>query len=290
MEHAVNNTITARAAGTLAIGGDIVVSRLGYGAMRITGEGVWGDPVDPAAALRTLRGLPELGVNFIDTADSYGPYVSERFIRKALHPYRGMLIATKSGMARSGPWQYSPLGRPEYLRQGVLMSLRRLRVEQLDLWQLHRIDPKVPRDEQFGAIAEMREEGLIRHVGLSAMSIDEIKSAERFFPVATVQNLFNLSDRSSEGVLDYCEERNIGFVPFFPQAVGGLAQPGSVLTRIAANHSASPGQIALAWLLRRSRVMLPIPGTGNPDHLKQNVAAAGITLSDEEFFALDALG
>ena len=282
--------IDAAAAGRFRIGGDIEVNRLGFGAMRITGKGIWGEPADRTEALRTLRRLPELGVNFIDTADSYGPAVSEALIHEALHPYRGMLIATKGGLVRPGPDNWVPNGRPDYLRRCVAMSLRRLGLERIDLWQLHRIDPKVPRDEQFGAIRQMRDEGLIRHVGLSQVSIADIEAAERFFPVASVQNLYNLVDRSSEDVLDFCAARGIGFIPWFPLAAGDLAKPGSRLDGIARRIGASPSQVALAWVLKRSPVMLPIPGTGKVKHLEENVASASISLSDEDFRALDEQG
>jgi pyridoxine 4-dehydrogenase len=268
------------------LGGDINVRRLGYGSMRITGKGVWGLPVDVPAALATLRRLPELGVDFIDTADSYGPFVSEDLIREALHPYKELLIATKGGLTRQGPDIWTVLGRPEYLRQCVLMSLRRLGVERIDLWQLHRVDPNVPRDEQFGVIADMRAEGLIRHAGLSEVGVEEILAAQKFFPVATVQNRYNLVDRQSEAVLDHCTQHGIAFIPWYPLASGALTGPGLVLDRIAKAHNATAGQIALAWLLKRSQVVLPIPGTSSVKHLGENVAAARIALSDEEFAEL----
>lgn len=274
--------------GQFCIGGDLAVHRLGFGAMRITGDGVWGEPADPAEARRTLKRVPELGIDFIDTADSYGPEVSERLIRETLHPYTGLVIATKGGLTRPGPSQWVPNGNPEYLRQQVLGSLKRLGVARIDLWQLHRIDAAVPQGEQFAVIAAMQKEGLIRHIGLSQVSVAEIKAAQKVFPVATVQNLYNLSDRSSEDVLDYCAAEGIGFIPWFPLAAGALAKPGSVLDGIAKAHGASPGQIALAWLLKRSPVMLPIPGTGKVRHLEENVAAAAITLSDAEFEELSA--
>jgi pyridoxine 4-dehydrogenase len=278
----------AASSGQFLIGGDISVNRLGFGAMRITGKGIWGDPADPAAARATLRRLPDLGVNLIDTADSYGPYVSENLIHETLHPYKGMLIATKGGLTRHGPDVWAPLGRPEYLRQCVLTSMHRLGVERIDLWQLHRIDAKVPREEQFEAIAAMQKEGLIRHVGLSEVSVEEIKAAGKHFKVVTVQNLYNLANRQSEDVLDYCDANGIGFIPWFPLASGELAGPGSVLNHIAEKLKASNGQVALAWLLKRSPVMLPIPGTGSVDHLVENVGGAGLTLSDEDFSALEA--
>jgi pyridoxine 4-dehydrogenase len=279
---------SAAASGQFAIGGDLTVNRLGFGAMRITGKGIWGEPADRAEALRVLRRLPELGVNFIDTAESYGPEVSEKLIHEALHPYKGLVIATKSGLERPGPDQWTPNGRPEFLRNGVTTSLKRLGVTRIDLWQLHRIDSAVPRNEQFDAIAKMQKEGLIRHVGLSQVSVEEIEAAQKFFKVTTVQNLYNLADRSSESVLDHCEAHNIGFIPWYPLAAGDLARPGSVLDAIAKKAKATPSQVALAWVLKRSKVMLPIPGTGKVSHLEENVAAADIALSDEDFKILDA--
>ncbi len=281
------STVHAALSGTFRIGGERVVHRLGYGAMRITGAGVWGEPVDRAEALRTLRRLPALGVDFIDTADAYGPDVSELLIREALHPYADVLVATKGGLVRSGPDRWTPLGRPEYLIQQAHRSCRQLGVEQIGLWQLHRIDPQVPRAEQFGAIRTLLDTGVIRHAGLSEVSVAEIEAAARVFPVATVQNQYNLVNRSSEKVLDYCTAHGIGFIPWFPLAAGELARPGTVLDAIARGRGATPGQIALAWILRRSPVTLPIPGTSRVAHLEQNVAAAQITLSDEEFATLD---
>lgn len=279
----------AALSGTFRIGGDIEINRLGFGAMRITGPGIWGEPADRAEAIRTLR-LPELGVNFIDTANSYGPNVSEELIREALHPYRGMLIATKAGLARTGPNLWTPLGRPEYLIQQAYASCRRLGVEQIGLWQLHRIDTKVPEDEQFSAVRKLLDDGVIRHAGLSEVSVAAIKAASKHFKVATVQNRYNLVDRTSEDVLDYCSENNIGFIPWSPLAAGGLAKPGSLLDKLASAHGAGPSQIALAWVLKRSPVMLPIPGTSRAAHLEENIAAAAIELSSEEFAALDAEG
>ena len=258
--------------------------------MRLTGEGVWGPPKDREEALRVLKRLPELGVNFIDTADSYGPYIAEDLIAEALHPYDNMFVATKGGLTRTGPGEWPIVGRPEYLRQCVMMSLRRLKVEQLDLWQLHRIDPKVPRDEQFGVIAEFLEEGLIAQAGLSQVSIEEIEAARQVFPVATVQNRYNLTDRADEAVLDYCDREGIGFIPWFPLAAGSLSEPGGVADKIAQAHDVSAAQVALAWMLRRSPNMLPIPGTSKVSHLEENVAAAQIELSDEEFQQLDKAG
>jgi len=284
------STINASQSGSFKIGGELEVHRLGYGAMRITGKGVWGDPADRAECLRTLKGLPELGVNFIDTADSYGPDVSEPLIREALHPYKGLVIATKGGLTRTGPDRWIPVGRPEYLIQQAHKSLRNLGVERIDLWQLHRVDPKVPRDEQFSAIKSLIDDGIIAHAGLSEVSIDDIEAAAKHFKVATVQNKYNLVDRASEKVLDYCAKHNIGFIPWFPLAAGDLAKPGSVLDAIAKKHNAAPSQIALAWVLQRSPVMLPIPGTSKVSHLEENVAAVGIKLSDEEFKSLDEAG
>jgi aryl-alcohol dehydrogenase-like predicted oxidoreductase len=269
------------------VGGDLEIHRLGFGAMRITGKGVWGPPPDHDAAVRLLRRLPELGVDFIDTADSYGPDVSEQLICEALHPYDGLVIATKGGLVRAGPDQWSPDGRPDYLIAQARKSLRKLGVERIDLWQLHRIDPKVPRDEQFGAIRQLLDEGLVRHAGLSEVGVEDIEAARRVFPVATVQNRYNLADRASEHVLEHCERLGIGFIPWYPLAAGSLARPGSVLDAVARRHGASGGQIALAWLLRRSPVMLPIPGTASMEHLEQNMGAASIRLSDEDFAAIE---
>jgi aryl-alcohol dehydrogenase-like predicted oxidoreductase len=278
------------ASGTFRLGGDLEINRLGFGAMRITGKGIWGPPDDAAEAKQTLARLAQLGVNFIDTADSYGPFVSEELIAEVLAPYKGMVIATKGGLTRHGPDIWAPLGRPEYLRQCVLMSLRRLKQDRLDLWQLHRIDPKVPRDEQFGVLADMQREGLIRHVGLSEVSVDDVEAAERQLPIASVQNLYNLVNRQSEGVLDYCGKKKIAFIPWYPLAAGKLAQPGGVLDLIAKKLDATPSQVALAWVLRRSPVTLPIPGTSKAKHLEENMAAARIELSDDDFRALDARG
>jgi aryl-alcohol dehydrogenase-like predicted oxidoreductase len=280
-------SINASASGTFRIGGDLEVNRLGFGAMRITGKGIWGDPANPKAARETLARLPDLGVNLIDTADSYGPEVSEDLIREVLHPYKGLVIATKGGLTRHGPDIWAPLGRPEYLRQCVLMSLRRLGVDRIDLWQLHRIDAKVPRDEQFGVIRDMQNEGLIRHVGLSEVNVEEIEAASKFFKVTTVQNLYNLGNRQSEAVVDYADKHGIGFIPWFPLAAGELAKEGSVLSSIAKKLGATDGQVALAWLLKRTPVMLPIPGTGSPDHLEENIKGASLELSQEDYEALE---
>jgi pyridoxine 4-dehydrogenase len=278
---------TATAAGTFSIGGDLEVARLGYGAMRITGDGIWGPPPDHDRAIAVLRRLPELGVDFIDTADSYGPYVSEDLIHEALHPYEGITVATKGGLTRSGPGVWEPVGRPEYLRQCVEMSLRRLGLDAIPLWQLHRIDAQVPREEQFGVMKEFQDEGKVRHLGLSEVSVEEIQAAGEYFSVATVQNLYNLANRQSEDVLEYCEASGIGFIPWFPLAAGELAEPGGPVAEIAAAHDATTGQVALAWLLQRSPVMLPIPGTGSVEHLEENVAAAELTLTADEVAAID---
>ncbi|MDX7951425.1 aldo/keto reductase [Lichenihabitans sp. Uapishka_5] len=278
---------SAHASGHLRIGGDLDVHRLGFGAMRITGPGIWGAPADKAAALATLRAARDFNVTLIDTADSYGPFVSEDLIAEALYPYEGQVIATKGGLTRHGPNIWKPVGRPEYLRQCVLMSLRRLKVERIDLWQLHRIDPAVPRDEQFGVMAAMQKEGLIRHLGLSEVKVEEIEAASKHFTVATVQNEYNLITRKSEAVLDHCARQNIGFIPWYPLAAGNLAKPGSSLSTIAGRLGATPSQVALAWVLKRAPVMLPIPGTSKPDHLAENVAAAALTLLDADFAALD---
>ncbi|WP_246217273.1 aldo/keto reductase [Paraburkholderia panacisoli] len=270
------------------IGGDTQIQRLGFGAMRITGPGIWGMPLDRAEAIRVLRRLPELGVNFIDTADSYGPNVSEELIREALHPYdTKMLVATKAGLTRTGPNQWVPQGRPEYLIKQAHDSLRRLGLEQIGLWQLHRIDSSVSRDEQFDAVRHLIDIGVIRHAGLSEVSVADIKAASKYFKVATVQNRFSLGDRGSEDVVEYCTAHGIGFIPWYPLAAGELTRTGSLLEAIARNNKASVGQIALAWLLQRSPVILPIPGTSKVAHLEENVAAGAITLSDQEFSELD---
>ncbi|MBX3208379.1 MAG: aldo/keto reductase [Labilithrix sp.] len=286
----MTTNLSASASGQFRLLGERPIRRLGFGAMRVTGPGIWGPPADLEGARATLRRVPELGIDFIDTADSYGPFVSEDLIREVLHPYRGLLIATKGGLTRHGPDIWLPLGRPEYLRQCVLMSMRRLGVDRIDLWQLHRIDPKVPRAEQFDAIAQMLSDGLIAQVGLSEVNVEEIQAAQKHFPVATVQNQYNLVDRKSEAVLAFCEANGIGFIPWYPLAAGALAGPGSPLAKIAERLKATPAQIALAWTLKRSSVMLPIPGTSKVAHLEQNVAAAELTLSDEEFAALDRQG
>lgn len=266
------------------IGGDLTVNRLGYGAMRITGQGIWGEPKDPEAGKRVLRRAVELGVNFIDTADSYGPEVSERLIGEALAPYaKGVVIATKAGFTRQGPDKWVPVGRPEYLVQQVEMSLRRLKVERLDLWQLHRIDPKVPVEESLGEIKKLQKQGKIRHVGLSEVKPHEIDKARKVIDIVSVQNLYNLSNRQHEDVLEYCEKHKIAFIPWFPVASGKLAQPGGKLDAAAKKHGATVSQLSLAWLLHRSPVMLPIPGTTSVDHLEENIAAASVKLSSAEW-------
>ncbi len=282
---------TAAASGTFELGGDLRIHRLGFGAMRITGPGIWGPPEDRPEALRTLRRVPELGVDFIDTADSYGPFDSEVLIAEALAPYpRGMVIATKGGLVRHGPDKWLPVGRPEYLKACALMSMRRLKVDRIDLWQYHRPDPRVPRDEVYSAMAEMQREGLIRHLGLSNVSVDDIQAAGRFFRVATVQNLYNLVTRDSEEVLDHCQRQGIGFIPWRPLATGPLGKPGGAAEELARKRGVTPGAIAVAWLLRRSPVMLPIPGTGRVQHLEENMAGADVELTDDEFRALDEQG
>ncbi|MEO6396694.1 MAG: aldo/keto reductase [Devosia sp.] len=281
-------TPDATLAGTFAIGGDLVVHRLGFGAMRITGKGIWGPPADPEECRRVLRRLPELGIDFIDTAEAYGPYISEELLAQQLAPYGKIVVATKGGHARTGPDSWTPIGRPEYLIQGVKLSLRRLKLEQHPLWQLHRIDAKTPKAEQFGAIAEMIKQGFVRHAGLSEVSVAEIKEAEGYFPVAAVQNKYSITDRKSEDVLAYCEANKIAFIPWRPIDGGNLvADP--VFQSLLKKYVVTDTQLGLAWLLKRSPVMLPIPGTSTVKHLDENTAAAGVQLSDEDYRALDAL-
>jgi aryl-alcohol dehydrogenase-like predicted oxidoreductase len=278
------STVPATENSTFVIGGDLTVNRLGFGAMRITGDGIWGEPKDPRAAVAVLRRAVELGVNFIDTADSYGPEVSERLIAEALHPYpKGLVIATKAGLTRRGPDRWEPVGRPEYLWQCLEMSLRRLRLDRIDLYQLHRIDPKVPMEESLGALKEMQAAGKIRHIGLSEVSVAEIEKARKIVPVVSVQNLYNLSNRKHEDVLNYCDKEGIAFIPWFPVASGSLAKPASPLHKIAKAHNATAAQLSVAWLLHRSPVILPIPGTSTVAHLEENVGAAAITLSAKEW-------
>jgi len=282
--------LNATAAGTFKIGGDLEVNRLGYGSMQLTGKGVWGDPKDPDEAVRVLQRAVELGVNFIDTADSYGPFVAEQLIRKALHPYKdGLIIATKAGLTRSGPDDWRPVGRPEYLRQQAELSLRHLGLERIDLFQLHRIDPQVPLEEQLGELEKLRQEGKIRHIGLSEVNVEELQAASKITQIASVQNLYNLSTRKSEDLLNEAEKQNIAFIPWFPLATGKLAREGGPLDEISKKLNAKPAQIALAWLLRRSPVILPIPGTSTVSHLDENIEAANLQLSDEDFATLDKL-
>lgn len=281
--------VNAAASGTFAIGGDLTVHRLGYGAMRITGEGIWGEPKDVEGAKKVLRRAVELGVNFIDTADAYGPAVSERLIGDALAPYaKGVVVATKAGLARTGPNQWEPLGRPAYLRQQVELSLRWLKVERIDLWQLHRIDPKTPVEESLGEIVKLQQEGKIRHVGLSEVKPHEIDQARKVVKIVSVQNKYNIGDREHEDTLEYCEKNGLAFIPWFPVAAGKLAQPGGKLDAAAKKHGATVSQLSLAWLLHRSKVMLPIPGTSSVKHLEENVAAASVQLSDAEWAEIEA--
>lgn len=274
---------------TFKIGGDLEVNRLGFGAMRITGKGVWGEPKDPAEAHRVLRRAVELGVNFIDTADSYGPAVSERLIGEALAPYApGVVVATKAGLTRPGPDVWRPVGRPEYLQQQVEMSLRFLKRDVIDLWQLHRIDPQVPLEDSLSVIAELRKQGKIRHVGLSEVNVAEVKHALKIMPIVSVQNLYNVGDRKHEDVLNYCEQHGIAFIPWFPVAAGKLAQPGGKLDEVAQRHGATVAQLSVAWLLHRSPVMLLIPGTSSVGHLEENMRAAEVRLSPAEMAEIEA--
>jgi aryl-alcohol dehydrogenase-like predicted oxidoreductase len=279
----------ASASGSFSLGGTLPVHRLGFGAMQLTGPGVWGDPADPDEAVRVLRRAVELGVTFIDTADSYGPFVAEQLIRTALHPYPDdLVIATKAGLSRPKPGVWVPIGRPEYLRQQVELSLRHLGVERIDLLQLHRVDPKVPIAESLGELRALQQEGKIRHLGLSEVSVKQLKQARKHAEIVSVQNLYNIANRSSEEVLEYAEANAIAFIPWFPLATGKLAGTGGPLDTIAARLDASPSQLALAWLLQRSPVMLPIPGTSSVAHLEQNTAAASLALSDADVKALTA--
>ncbi|OBK35865.1 oxidoreductase [Mycobacterium sp. 1165196.3] len=287
---AENTKTVAGASGTFTFGGDLTVNRLGFGAMRLTAKGVWGPPDDRDECVRVLRRAVELGVNFIDTADSYGPYYSEEIIREALHPYDGLVIATKAGLLRTGPDVWIPLGNPNYLRQECEMSLRRLGVDTIDLFQLHRIDANFPLEDQVGELLTLKNEGKIRHIGLSEIDVDQLKTALRITEIVSVQNMYNLTARSAEPLLDEATKQGIGFIPWFPLAAGPLAAADGPLQRIAADHDASPSQLALAWLLKRSSVMVPIPGTSKVAHLEENVAAAEIELSDDEFETLSAAG
>jgi pyridoxine 4-dehydrogenase len=283
-------TAPTQVAKMFRIGGDLEVNRLGFGAMRITGDGIWGEPPDREKAKQVLRRAVELGVNFIDTADSYGPAVSERLIGEALAPYaKGVVVATKGGLLRTGPMQWIPLGKPEYLVQEVELSLRWLKTDRIDLWQLHRIDPDYPVEESLGAIKRLQEQGKIHHIGLSEVSVAEIKQARKVVEIVTVQNEYNITNRKSEDVLNYCEENNLGFIPWFPVASGKLAQPGGKLDAAAKKHNATVAQISLAWLLLRSPVMLPIPGTSSIEHLEENIQAQDLALSSEEVAQLEAL-
>ncbi|MDP2712264.1 MAG: aldo/keto reductase [Solirubrobacteraceae bacterium] len=276
------------ASGTLTIGGDLEVHRLGFGAMRIVGDGVWGPPRDRDVALDVLRRVVSLGIDLIDTADSYGPHISEQLIAEALHPYAdGLLLATKGGMQRSGPGQWTRNGRPEHLRAACEQSLRDLRVERIDLYQLHAPDSDVPYEESVGALAELQDEGKIRHIGVSNVTVEQLDEARSIVDVVTVQNRYNLTDRSSQDVLEVCERDGLGFVPWFPLAAGKLADPGGPVAEIARAHDATPGQVALSWLLARSPVMLPIPGTGSLEHLQENVDAAELELDEPELRRLD---
>jgi pyridoxine 4-dehydrogenase len=282
MAHAV-----AAASGSFEIGGELTVNRLGFGSMQLTGDGVWGQPEDPAEAVRVLRRAVELGVNLIDTADAYGPVVAEQLIREALYPYAGdVVVATKAGLTRQGPGVWTPVGHPAYLRQQCELSLRNLGLERIGLFQLHRIDPDVPLEEQVGELKALQDEGKIAHIGLSEVSVEELQAAQRVAPIATVQNLYNLTQRDAEPLLDYCEQQQIGFIPWFPLATGKLSEPGGPLAEISQRSGHSPSQLALAWLLKRSPVMLPIPGTSSVAHVEENIAAALIELSDEDFEAL----
>jgi aryl-alcohol dehydrogenase-like predicted oxidoreductase len=287
----VTTESVAQASGTFILGGDLTVNRLGFGAMRLTGPGVWGPPADRDEAVRVLRRAVELGVNFIDTADSYGPYVSEELIREALHPYpQDLVIATKAGFVRTGPGEWSPLGFPAYLRQEAEMSLLRLGVDCIDVFQLHRIDPKFPLEDQVGELAALQQEGKIRHIGLSEVTVEELKAAQNTATIISVQNRYNLSDRAAEPLLDAVTAEGIGFIPWFPLAAGPLAAADGPLQQMAADHHATASQLALAWLLKRSPVVLPIPGTSSVAHLEENVAAAAIRMSDDEFETLSRAG
>jgi pyridoxine 4-dehydrogenase len=279
----------AAAAGTITLGGDLTVNRMGFGAMRLTGKGIWGPPKDRTEAIRVLQRAVELGVNFIDTADSYGPKISEELIAEALHPYPGLVIATKGGLERPGPDQWVENGRPEYLRRQLESSLERLRLDRIDLWQLHRIDPKVPADEQFGAMRDFQREGLVRHLGLSETSVEDIDRAREVVPIVSVQNLYNVSNRKWEGEVDYCEREQLAFIPWFPLSAGSLSE-GGALDRAARRHGATVYQVALAWLLAHSPSMLVIPGTSSVGHLQENIAAAELKLTREDLAQLDHIG
>ena len=283
----MTSSLSATPSGTFQIGGDLPVTRLGYGAMQITGDGVWGEPRDRTEAIAVLRRAVELGVTFIDTADSYGPDVSEQIIREALHPYADdVVIATKAGLTRTGPGEWVPVGRPAYLKQQVELSLRKLGLERIDLIQLHRIDRDVPLADQVGALKELQDAGKVHHIGLSEVDVADLQEAQKTADIVSVQNLFNLTDRSAEPLLDHVTAEGIAFIPWFPLATGGLVKDGGPLERLAAEHDATPSQLALAWLLKRSPVMLPIPGTSTVSHLEDNIGAAAIELTDAEHDAL----
>ena len=282
------STPNAAASGTFSLGGDLPIHRLGFGAMRITGPGIWGEPKDRDEAKRVLKRLPDLGVNFIDTADAYGPEVSENLIAEALHPYpAGLVIATKGGFTRQGPNKWAIVGHPEYLRQCVELSLRRLKLERIELYQLHRIDPQVPVEDSLGELKKMQQEGKIRHIGLSEVSVLEIERAQKTVPIVSVQNKYNIADRTHETVLQFCEKQGLGFIPWFPMEQGKLNKPGSVLEQAAKLHKATTAQLALAWLLHHSPVLLPIPGTSSVKHLEENVAATTLKLSEAEWQSLE---
>jgi aryl-alcohol dehydrogenase-like predicted oxidoreductase len=287
-------TGSVQAGGTLTMGSSthdpMTVHRMGFGAMRLTGEGIWGPPRDRDEAVAVLRRAVELGVDFVDTADSYGPHVSEEIIREALHPYEGVVVATKGGLLRTGPWQWPVLGEPHYLRQSVELSLRRLGLERIDLYQLHRVDSRYPLEEQVGVLADMQREGKIRHLGLSQVDVATLDAAQAEAPVVSVQNLYNVANRSEQDVLDACAQRSLAFVPWFPIAGGDLVKPGGPLAEMAQQTGYTVAQLSLAWLLRRSPWMLPIPGTSRVAHLEENCASVDVMLSDEQWAALDALG
>lgn len=288
---AQQRTLNAALAGTIEIGGDLTVNRFGFGAMRITGEGIWGQPADPEEAKRVLRRAVELGINFIDTADSYGPEVSERLIAETLHPYPDdLVIATKAGLTRPGPGQWVPNGRPEYLKKQVEGSLKRLRVEELDILQLHRPDPKVPLQESIGALVELKDQGKIRHIGISNVTVEQLKEAEELTPIVSVQNRYNLDDRESEPVLEQCTLEGLAFLPWRPVGGGGLDEDGGVLARVAKKYDATPLQVALAWLLEHSPNMLPIPGTSKVSHLEENLRAVALDIAPSDFAELDKVG
>ena len=285
----MNVETSAAAGGDFALGGDLQIHRLGFGAMRITGPGIWGEPRDRKQAIAVLRRAVDLGVNFIDTADSYGPAVSEQLIAEALHPYpKDLIIATKGGLTRQGPDKWAPVGRPEYLRQQAELSLRHLRVERIDLYQLHRIDPKVPAEESLGELKKLQTEGKIRHIGLSEVEPEEIERARKTVEIVSVQNLYNLTNRRHEAALRYCEQHRLGFIPWFPVAAGKLARAGGSLDEAAKRHQATVAQLSIAWLLHKSTVMLPIPGTSSVAHLEENVASAGLRLTEEEWARIEA--